>query len=100
MLPEFLQSSPIIQELYKQQEETMARAQNGLKSVGSLWKGQCKNGTMLSGFISVGVLGNDINLMIFPNSNKKNANDPDYFISVKTDTKEPDVPLPPKTDDL
>lgn len=76
-----------------------AAEQNGLKSVGSLWKGTCKNGTMLSGFISVGALG-DINVLIFPNTKKGKSADPDYFVSVKTDAKEPEVPMPPANDDL
>jgi hypothetical protein len=92
-------TSPHLKNLYLIQEEAMAKAQNGLRSVGSLWKGTCKTGTMLSGWIDLGILGR-VNIMEFPNTNKKNSTDPDYFISVKFQEKNEDVPLPPKTDDL
>ncbi len=100
-LPQFLLDSPIIQELYRLEGEKMAKAQNGLKSVGSLWKGTTGDGsTMLSGFVSIGVMGPDVNLLIFKNKKKSKSNDPDFFITVKTETKEPDIPMPPKADDL
>lgn len=92
-----IQTCPYLKNLYDKQEEDMANGK--LKSVGSLWKGQSKNGTMLSGVISLGLLG-EINLMVFPNTNKKKATDPDYFCSIKVEDKEENIPLPPKNDDL
>jgi len=98
-----IETSPYLKMLYfeqeREQEEAMANGK--LKSVGSLWKGHTKdNGVMLSGFVSIGVLGNDVNIMIFPNKNKKaDSRDPDYFVSVKVDEKQDKIPLPPKNND-
>ncbi len=69
-----------------------------LKSVGSLWKGTCKTGTMLSGSIDMGLLGK-FNIMIFPNTqNKKSVSAPDYYISSKENVTEPKLPMPTEDD--
>lgn len=59
-----------------------------MKNVGALWKSQTSKGdTMLSGTISAGLFG-DINIMIFPNNNKKEkSSQPDYFVAVAGDGK-------------
>lgn len=81
--------NPILLNLLFLQEVSTMGANGRLKSCGSLWKGKCKNGTMLSGSISMGLLG-DFNIMVFPNTKKGNATAPDYYVSVKNSVADDD----------
>lgn len=83
---------PTLSTLLFLQEVQMGKT-GRLKSVGSLWKGSCKNGTMLSGTIDMGLLGK-FNIMVFPNTKKGNATAPDYYVSVKEGTAEEKLPMP------
>ena len=82
--------------LFLQEIQNMGK-NSRLKSCGSLWKGTCKNGTMLSGSIDMGLLGK-FNIMVFPNAKRKNATSPDYYISVKEPVVEEEHPMPTNDD--